>query len=308
MKFEDVENARKAYWEKLKKIYLTMGGIAVAFAIFALVGGVRFTNSLMTVFPAFFVVFFVFVVGVIVASFVAKKERTAYYSAYKAYFVERIMRETFTNLNYDHTKGLPKEVLKETEMVNLASRYNSNDLTIARYKNVGLVQADVHIEQMTTDSDGNTYYVTLFRGRFMFFEFPKKFNFVLELVGKRAGIAKVPRSSKNGKRLQKMKTESGEFNQRFKIFSEDGFEMFYILDPAFIEKIQAINDNYKGRVMFGFLENKLMVGLNDGKDSFEPPKPSRPIDEQAELAKNQADIKVITDFVDYLRLDKKLFQ
>lgn len=315
MKFEDVEKARQELDSKSKRIWhrgLVICGIIVAVVltvslIFA--GDQMSRNTVLFMLPAIlFVPFLCFVVLAIVSTIATKNEVLEYRKAYKAYFVERIMRETFTDLEYSHEKGISREYLKNTGMVSTGDSYGSNDLTVAKYKNVKFVQSDVHIQKQETDSDGNTYYVTLFKGRFMFFEFPKKFNFVLELIGRRAGAAMVPKSSKNGKRLEKMKTESGEFNQRFKIFSEDGFEMFYILDPAFIEKIQAINDNYKGRVMFGFLENKLMVGLNDGKDSFEPPKPSRPIDEQAELAKNQADIKVITDFVDYLRLDKKLFQ
>lgn len=52
----------------------------------------------------------------------------------------------------------------------------------------------------------------------------------------------------------------------------------------------------------------LIIALNDGKDSFEPPKASKPIDERAELAKIHADIKIITDFVNQLSLDRKLFK
>lgn len=315
MKFEDVEEARQKLALKSKKIW-QIGAVigAAVFVTVIIINVASWVNNanrfgLFVMIPTLiFVTVFCAVIIAIVVVFATKKESVAYRKAYKAYFVEKIMRETFTDLEYSHDKGLSEEYLRNTGMVNTGDSYNSNDLTVAKYKNVKFVQSDVHIQEEETDSDGNTYYVTLFRGRFMFFEFPKKFSFVLELVGKRAGVAKVPRSSKNGKRLEKMKTESGEFNQRFKIFTEDGFEMFYILDPAFIEKIQAINDSYNGRVMFGFLDNKLMVGLNDGKDSFEPPKPSRPIDEKTEFIKNQADLKVITDFVDYLRLDKKLFQ
>ena len=44
----------------------------------------------------------------------------------------------------------------------------------------------------------------------------------------------------------------------------------------------------------------MLVALDDGKDAFEPPKFTKPIDEKQEMAKVREDIKVITDFVDVI--------
>jgi hypothetical protein len=189
-------------------------------------------------------------------------------------------------------------------MINTGDVYSSNDLTIAEYKKVGLAQADVHIQNETTDSEGHTHYVTIFKGRFMIFEFPKQFNFKLELVGKKFRAYSVPkRDSGTGRKMVKINTESDEFNHTFKIFGQDGFEAFYLLDPAMIVKIQAIAEHYNGRILFGFLDNKMLVAIDDGKDSFEPPRwPSKPIDEKTEMKKVSDEIKVITDFVDVLSL------
>ena len=221
---------------------------------------------------------------------------------------EQNLRKTFTDLSYDHQAGLARNLLDLTGMINTGDRYSSNDYTSGKYKNVAFHQSDVHIETRYTDSDGGTYYATIFRGRFMIFEFPKQFNFKLEIVGRSFYAYKKPgKNAKTGQKAQKIATESNEFNRMFRVFGQDGFEAYYILDPAFMVKIMDIATMHKDRVLFAFFENQLIIGLDDGKDSFEPPSPLKKIDETKESAKATQYIKTITDFVDQLSLDRKLF-
>ena len=185
-------------------------------------------------------------------------------------------------------------------MINTGDRYSSNDLVIGKYKDVGFTQADVHIEEEHTDSDGDTHYVTIFRGRYMIFEFPKKFDFrMIVTPGRVYGVA----NSKNDRKFKKIELESTEFNKKFNVYAEDGFEAFYILDPAFIASIEELGQIYNYRLILYFTDNKLIIGINNGNDSFEPPKPTLPLDEKAELEKTSKDIRLITNFVDELRLD-----
>ena len=308
MTFQNVEVAREAYHQKTKKAWGIVAIIVLGVLVFSLVP--QFINGFGpdSVMPSICFAFVLFVFGVIITSFITRKEAAAYRRAYKAYFVEQNLRNTFTNLQYSHEAGLNHQILDSTGMINTGDRYSSNDLTIAKYKDVQFTQADAHIETEHTDSDGDTTYITIFRGRFMIFEFPKKFNFKLELIG-RFGAARVPGKSQiTGRKMQKISTESTEFNKLFKIYADDGFEAYYILDPAFMTKIENIAKRYNDKVLFGFINNQLLIGLSDGKDSFEPPKASKPINEQAEMEKIRSDIKVITDFVDELSLDRKIFK
>ena len=59
--------------------------------------------------------------------------------------------------------------------------------------------------------------------------------------------------------------------------------------------------------MLCFIDNKLHVALYDNKDMFEPPNPLKTLDEQAEFSKIYQDIRAVTDYVDFLKLDRKLF-
>lgn len=307
MNFQDVEAARQHYRRKTKRAWLIAGAAILTILVIAII--LQSSHSMMlSALLIFFPAFFALVISIIAISLVTRKEFDVYRKAYKAYFVEQNLRKAFSNLTYSHEKGLNRELIRATGMIYTGDRYSSNDLTIASYKNVNFLQADAHIEVKHTDSDGDTTYNTIFRGRIMIYEFPKKFNFKLEIIGKRFFAYRLPRGSADGRKMAKVSTESVEFNKNFKVYGEDGFEAFYILDPAFMVKIQNIAEHYKYNLLFGFLDNKLIIALNDGKDSFEPPKASRPIDEQAEMSKIGSDIKVITDFIDQLSLDRNLFK
>lgn len=303
MNFQSVEDARKAYAKRLIWQWSIFAAMLAVFTIFCLA-----SKSPDSFFMLFFFGFFFGFIYFIIMAFANRSIHSQYRRAYKVYFVEQNLRKVFTDLSYDHELGLSSSLLYLTGMVNTGDRYSSNDFTSGKYKDVAFSQADVHIETEHTDSDGDTHYTTIFRGRFMIFEFPKQFNFKLLLAGKRFRAYRKPGTdSKTGRKAQKISTESNEFNDLFRIYGQDGFEAYYILDPAFMVKLIDIATLHKRKVLFAFFENRLIVGLDDGKDSFEPPFPLKNLDEAKESAKVATDIKIITDFVDQLSLDRKLF-
>ena len=290
MTFIDVETARKTYYEKFKKDLLIS-------AVITLIFGVVF--SILIPFFGVVVAIIVFGMSYIFTSYFTNQYRVAYRKAYKGYFIEQNLKKIFKNVIYDHEKGFSSAVVRESRMVQLADKFASNDLTLAKYKNIAFAQADVAIIRVHTDSDGHTHEYAIFKGRYMIFEFPKKFDYRLEIIGKKFKAYSIPGKIDNRK-MVKLETESVEFNRNFKIFGQDGFESFYLLDPAVIAKIEDIAVHYDHKLLLGFYDNRLVVALDDGKDSFEPPKFTQPIDEKTEMQKVYTDIKVITDFVDII--------
>lgn len=290
MTFQDVETARKTYLEKFKKgLFITFGLVIFVCASLFLFGP----------FLAMPLVVVAVSVGVVITTFMTNKYKIAYRKAYKGYFVEQNLKKIFSNLLYDHQKGFSPNVIRESGMMRLANKFYSNDTVIAKYKNIAFAQADVHIIQTHTDDKGNTYDTTLFKGRYMMFEFPKKFEYRLEVVGKKFRLYQVPGKLKDRK-MRKLETESTDFNHNFRIYGDDGFESFYLLTPDVIARIEDIALRYDYKLLLGFYDNKLIVALDDGKDAFEPAKFTRPIDEKVESKKVSEDIKVITDFVDVI--------
>lgn len=290
MTFTDVETARKAYHEKFKKA-LT---VSIIIALMIVIPSIL-------IMPLASIIFIIIAIGVsaVILTFATLKEKNAYRKAYKGYFVEQNLSKIFTNLTYSHDRGFSSSVLAESCMMNLGDKYSSNDLTIAKYKKIGFAQADVTILKEYTDDKGNTHEYPIFKGRYMVFEFPKKFDYRLEVVGKRFRAYRVP-GKIDGRKMSKLETESTDFNHNFKLFGQDGFESFYLLAPDVIAKIEDIAEQYNHKLLLGFYDNKLVVALDDGKDAFEPARFTRPIDEKAETEKVSREIKVITDFIDVI--------
>lgn len=301
MTYQEVENVRKAYLKRLAIQCLVVVAIIISIVSILVQNDAIYEGWVITFSLPFFII--------ILFSIFNNKVRRSYRKAYKGYFVEQNLRKIFTDLEYSHEQGIPSLVLYSTGVINTGDRYSSNDFTKGKYKGVDFAQSDVHIEVKNTDSDGNTTYTTIFKGRFMVFEFPKKFNYKLALVGKRFPAFKKPSANKTtGRKMETISTESTEFNRILRTYAEDGFEAFYILDPALIAKIEDITTHYKRKIIFCFINNSLIIGINDGKDSLEPPRPFRHINEAKENAKVSSDIKIITDFVDQLSLSDKLFK
>ena len=306
MKFEDVEKARQEYANKLKPALIIIGvlfGLSIAVFIISLLN--RISSGLMVISGA---LFFIATIVSIVIVFLFRKEAAAYQNAFKGYFVEQNLQKIFTDVKYNHAEGMPKEVLRSTGMMRTGDIYHSNDLVHAKYKDVQFSQADIHIQETYTDSDGNTQYVTIFKGRWMVFEFPRPFTFRLQVVQRWFNAAKKAKKDKELKRkIKRIETESVTFNKKFKVYAEDDFEAYYILDPNFINQIENLSEATNGKLMLCFIDNKLHVAIYDNKDVFEAPSVFKTIDEQAETEKINHEIKTITDYVDYLKLDRKLF-
>lgn len=311
MNYQEVELIRKTYAKKLilrvtpALIFLALAIICIPLSLLSLTSDSFLPFSTV---PLIGIGLFLTTILSIVSYFTTRKEAKQYKKAYKSYFIARSLSEIFTDVKYDHNQGMPREVLAATDMIRTGDVYASNDYFSAKYHDVPLCQADVTIQEESTDSDGDTYYVTIFKGRWMVFDFPKKFEFRLQVVQKWFGANK--KASKNhitGLKPKRITVESPTFNKKFKIFADDGFEAYYLLDPAFIDHIEKLSNDQKGKIMLCFKDNQLHVAINNKKDAFEPPNPLKTIDEAKELTKVKNEIKAITDYVDFLKLDHKLF-
>lgn len=239
----------------------------------------------------------------------ARHSLETYRAAYKSYMIYGSLAQVFTNLKYYPDSGMPMPIVRT--VMTTGDRYHSNDFITATYKDINFTQADVHTEERheSRDSDGHTHttYTTIFKGRFLIFDFKRDFSFRLQLIGKSFYGARLTKAAGENK-FRKIETESTDFNKKFKIYAQDGFEAFYILDPAFIEKIQEISTFYKNKILFAFADKQLIVAVNDGNDSFEAPHPAKLTDENTERTKVSSDIMTIVQFVEKLSLNRYMFE
>ena len=73
-----------------------------------------------------------------------------------------------------------------------------------------------------------------------------------------------------------------------------------------MENIKKLERRFPGRIFFSFIDNQLHIAINHQKDSFEPPIFS-PINESF-INEIVADILIIQDIVNELKLNRKIFK
>ena len=229
---------------------------------------------------------------------------------YKDYYVKKALESVFTNLEYKPNGGISESVIRDTEMMDMGDDYKSNDYISGKYKNINIEQADIEIteERERTNSDGEIeeYQVTLFKGKWMIFDFNKPFKANMQVKEKSFSNSRVSNWGKELK-FKRVKLEDEEFDRYFKVYAQDEEEAFYILTPHFMDKIKKVSNSVSGELLFCFIDNKLHIGLYNNNDSFEPSLLSNLSEEQI---KNNilGDIREITNFVDQLNLDNDLFK
>lgn len=300
MTYNDLEVKRKKYRNiVLSAIIIIAAIICCNFFFYSVAGGI-FT---MLLFPA-----------ILISAVVTIGPRKEYRKAYKDYIVIRGFEEIFTDIKYEPDEGMPRSIIEDTRMMHMGNVYRSNDYLSASYKGVAFQQADVLIqrEYESTDSDGNscTNRETIFRGRWMVFDFNKEFKSNVQVAQKgfRNNIVADFYQKDGSRYYKKIQMESESFNKKFKVYAQSEQEAFYILTPSLMEKIERLGDNNKGKLLLCFINNRLHIGLYDNKDSFEAPNCLFKIDEEKEINKTAGDRKIITQFIDELNLDNTLFK
>ena len=261
----------------------------------------------------FVIFFFVTVIGAVIALLVVRTPRKEYRAAYKRSIVRRSLESVFTDLVYEPDAGISYDTIADTKMMSMGDRFSSEDYVSARYRDIRFEQSDVHIEEKheSTDSNGHTStsYVTLFRGRWMIFDFNKDFRAKLQIVEKGFPSAKRKRFFGRKETLfKRVEMESETFNDRFLVYAQNEHDAFYVITPAFMERLLRLAAQNKGTLLFCFIDNRLHIAIHDKIDSFEPGSVFSRVDEEAALARTQSEIRVITQFIDELNLDNNLFK
>lgn len=254
----------------------------------------------------FELVFLLIIIGII-KNIINGKDIKLFYKNFKSVFVLNALKKNFDNIVYNPLTGFDINFVNSIGLFNTGDRFYSNDFVSGKYKNINFEQSDIHIEEKreTKDRDGNKEieWVTIFMGRLMIFDFNKNFKTNIQISNNCCYIDKLPWE----KSFSRVKTEDIEFNKNFCVYAENEHDAFYILTPAFMEKIKKINKSLNCGLMFCFVNNKLHIAVNNNEDCFEY-NVFKIIDEN-EIEKDIIkDMKLITNFVNELDLDNRLFK
>ncbi|MEG1509240.1 MAG: DUF3137 domain-containing protein, partial [Clostridia bacterium] len=214
-------------------------------------------HPLFTVVGAIFL--YMFIVEYIIGGSVRKFKRF-----YKTEFVKTSFATAFDNVNYNPTSCISEDAVRSSSLVRLGNRYSGNDYLSGSYKGVNFVHSDLLIQQVT-NSGKTTHTATLFEGKWLIFDFNKTINEYLS-IREREFLKKINFFSSDSV----VEFESVDFNNEFEVKCTNQHTAFYVLTPHFIEAIREINSKTQGQLLMCFVNGKMHVALNDGRDSLEP--------------------------------------
>ncbi|WP_297573281.1 DUF3137 domain-containing protein [uncultured Campylobacter sp.] len=104
--------------------------------------------------------------------------------------------------------------------------------------------------------------------------------------------------------LKEIKVDNVLFNEKFKVFSDDIQNAFYILTPAFMERVLELYNHFKTDINISFLKGTIYIAIETGINSFEPDITKSLITQNP--AKNIIkDIEKILKIVEILRINSE---
>ena len=219
---------------------------------------------------------------------------TKFNTALKEKYVIKPLEKVCTDIEFYPWLGLYYTEIQNTTMIKLYEKpFDSNDRISGKYKNINFLQGDAAF----------TVNGMQFIGRWMIFDFNKYFKVKMTMYEKKFENIIKP----NIKDYKKIEIENQKFNEKFEIYAQDEHEAFYILTPKIIDAILKTTDNISGEFIFCFVDNKLHIGINNDKDSFEP-NIFKELDEEKYSRENEKDIKLITELIDEFDLSNDLFK
>ena len=207
------------------------------------------------------------------------------HDSYKELFVKGALEKNFQNVFYNPDKGFSKDDVRKFNLVMMGSDFSSEDYIKASYNGINFEMSDVNVSDTTSDGE-NSSTTIFFKGRMIIFNIPDKKVSYMRLFSNSFHYSAVGRKDKPNK----IELESVEFNKEFSVYSENAHDVFYLLTPQYMERIQSLSTRYKS-IAVNIWNNRVIFAFNEPKnDAFDASSVLKKLDYQNELAKIQADI------------------
>ena len=179
---------------------------------------------------------------------------------FKKVHVKQMIESIIPGLIFIPEKGFDADFVFQSEVLKKYTRFKSEDYLSGTLNGKNFESADVLITQVVSTGKSSTE-ITRFLGRLFVVDFNKKFEHDVYLS---TDGNHTPGNKHN---LLKIKTESIEFNKKFKIYSESEHSAFYLLTPKFMEHIDRFSDIAK-HVMLAFKKDKIFIAVYTERDAF----------------------------------------
>jgi hypothetical protein len=198
---------------------------------------------------------------------------------FRARVIPYLLEGISPGLEYWPADGIDEDEFYASGLFISPDRYFSHDLVSGIVGRTDLRFSLVHAEEeyeetvyeTETDSDGNSTTVShtetrwrdIFQGLFFSADFHKHFHGYTRVTpGGRGLFGRFSSSA--------VKLEDPRFTKRFSVSSSDQVEARYLLTPAMMERILAVDDRFGGRMQIAFSGSRVIIAVSMGWDSLSP--------------------------------------
>lgn len=305
---QELEQLRIKYLS-LKKAYLisnmgipSLGGFCILSFVFL------FINPTVSVIGMGCI--FVLAIGTGILSVVLKMSTEAalrrFKELYKNEFVRGVLEEALDTVEvYKGTEGLTAEELSNYRLIRMLGLLRTEDYLRAGYKGVVFEQSNV---KMVTYR--NKREVICFSGYVLKLPSPRQVSsvrifskdFTVGDSGKSfqvyfGGANKAPIGSYSPDQIV---TEDPEFNEKFRVWAEQKQDVYYLLDPRFMQMLKNLLGRYPG-IGFHFRENEVYIAIETSRDTFDCDM-NEPVDYIYEKEMIKGDLNQIKGIIEALKL------
>ena len=249
--YEEIYKKCAQPMEQMRKT--TRNGFVIVFTISIFLG------ILLTVLTSYSI-FLVIAIVIMVLYIILSKNNKKYRQFFKQNVVKTFIKEYSQTLEYIPERGISPRIYANGEFESY-DRYYSEDLITGelndKYK---IAMAQVHTEQESRDSDGDTTYTTVFYGLFAEIQFEK-------LVATNMKIRKNKMISFNKK--EKIEMDSGEFEKKFDVYSIDKIIAMQLLTSDIMQMLIDFSKENKLIPEMTLKGNTLYIRFATG-NMFEP--------------------------------------
>ena len=215
-----------------------------------------FVLTMLLEYPVFILLVVLGIVFIVINSSIKSKLSLKF----KNEFIIDLVKETYPGCIYNHKSGIDISSMMEPRLLQKPDKYYVEDYLKSSYDGVSFEMCDFNFQErrVTTDGKGHTTttYVTYAKGRFMIFDYKREFNQVLKVVENAyLGL--------DTRRLEKIETESIDFNKKFKVYTSNSLTAFYVLTPQIQLKLLELESKFRGSIYLAYMKGKLYIAVCD---------------------------------------------
>ncbi|MCZ6765018.1 MAG: DUF3137 domain-containing protein, partial [Alphaproteobacteria bacterium] len=195
------------------------------------------------------------------------------------------------------------DALAPSEIIPSHKKYHCEDYVRGTYKGVDLELTEATLTEGRSNGKHRRKTVN-FRGLMILFAAHKPFagkTFVKKDSG-RLGNWLTDKFNK----FETIELEDPDFESRFEVYGTDQVEARTLLTPSFMERLMGLAALFDdAKIECSFYDDKLLIMIPSDKDRFDAISPFQPVTFQDEINAILAEMALIFEIVDLLKLDRR---